>query len=232
MLFESTWDGLAYMCVSGERDGIIIARGTGNAKLAAALIPQGAMAYVFTQNDKPGADFEQTLVANTKCGVKRVKIPASLKDLNDWTRDGATDKDLLGAMAEAETLREAEKSWADALSESTVSSSELRDLHLTPRKKLLGDWFAEGDCGFIYAFRGVGKTWLAEAMAGTIAKGKGKLADWEAHEPCKVLYIDSEMPADLMRARSIGLCTDDNFQIINHEILFDRTGKMLNIADK
>ena len=34
-----------------------------------------------------------------------------------------------------------------------------------------------------------------------------------------------------MRSRSIGLCTDDNFEILSHEILFGRTGKILNIAD-
>jgi AAA domain len=229
-VFESTWDGLAYMHRSGERDGIIIARGSGNAKLAAALIAQGSTCYVWTQNDKAGADFEQTFVAATTCSVKRVKIPEPHKDLNDWTRDRATCDDLLGAIVKAETLREPEISWSDALSESAVTSSELRDLHLTPRKKLLGDWFCEGDLGFVFGFRGIGKTWFAEAMAQTIASG-GTLGDWEAHEPCKVLYVDSEMPADLMRARSIGLGTDDNFQIINHEILFERTRKILNIAN-
>jgi hypothetical protein len=39
------------------------------------------------------------------------------------------------------------------------------------------------------------------------------------------------MPADLMRSRSIGLCTGDNFEILSHEVLFGRTGKILNIAD-
>jgi putative DNA primase/helicase len=131
----------------------------------------------------------------------------------------------------SEGVDEAEKTWDEALNESAVTSSELRELKLTPRKKLLGDWFCEGDCGFIFAFRGVGKTWLAIAIAQRIAQGNGKLGDWEAHEPVKVLYIDAEMPADLMRDRSIGLETNDNFQIINHEILFDRTGKVLNIAD-
>jgi AAA domain/DnaB-like helicase N terminal domain len=126
--------------------------------------------------------------------------------------------------------RDRGKSWSTALSESTVTSSELRGLQLTPRKKLLGDWFAEGDCGFIFAFRGVGKTWLALEIAQALSTG-GKLGDWEAPQPVKVLYLDSEMPADLMRSRSIGLSTGDNFQIINHEILFDRTGKILNIAE-
>jgi RecA-family ATPase len=75
---------------------------------------------------------------------------------------------------------------------------------LKPRKKLLGDWFCEGDLGFIFAFRGVGKTWLAMAIAHALSKG-GKLGDWQAPEPVKVLYVDGEMPADLMRDRSKGL---------------------------
>jgi hypothetical protein len=104
--FESTWDGLDYLDKSGERDGVIIARGASNAKLTAALLPEGATCYVWTQNDEAGAAFEATLVANTKCVVKRVKIPAPHKDLNEWTRAGATVSDLLHALSNAETLRE------------------------------------------------------------------------------------------------------------------------------
>ena len=77
-----------------------------------------------------------------------------------------------------------EKSWTDALNESVVTSRELRDLHLTPRRKLLGEWFAEGDCGFIFAFRGVGKTWLALAIAQALSTG-GKLGEWKANEAVK-----------------------------------------------
>jgi hypothetical protein len=50
--FESTWDGLDYLDKFGERDGVIIARGASNAKLAAALIPESATCYVWTQNDE------------------------------------------------------------------------------------------------------------------------------------------------------------------------------------
>lgn len=98
----------------------------------------------------------------------------------------------------------AEKNWHGALDEAVVTSSELQKLELKPRGKLLGDWFCEGDLGFIFAFRGVGKTWLALAIAQTLATG-GKLGDWQAHEPVKVLYVDGEMPPDLMRDRCGGL---------------------------
>jgi hypothetical protein len=125
----------------------------------------------------------------------------------------------------------AEKKWGDALNESVVTALELNDLELAPREKLLGDWFCEGDCGFLFAFRGTGKTWLALAMAQALSTG-GKLGDWQAPAPVKVLYVDGEMPPDLMRDRCEGLeGSNDNLQFLNHEILFERTGKVLNIAD-
>jgi putative DNA primase/helicase len=126
--------------------------------------------------------------------------------------------------------KNAEVLWGDALAKSVVTVPELHALQLTPRQKLLGDWFSEGDCGFIFAFKGTGKTWLAVAMANALATG-GKLGDWQAHAPVKVLYIDSEMPADLMRERCNGLGDSPNLHLLNHDILFDRTGKVLNIAD-
>jgi AAA domain len=81
-----------------------------------------------------------------------------------------------------ETIREAERdqepeiAWTDALKMAVVTSSQLHALKLTPHKKILGDWLAEGDLGFIFAFRGTGKTWLATAMANALATG-GKLGD-------------------------------------------------------
>src|SRR5439155_13248835 len=206
-------------------------RGAGNAKLA-EVVPSNCPLYAWTQNDEAGREWEQTICANFKGTVKRVKIPAPHKDLNDWTRAGATCDDLLQAMLSADTLREADKSWADALDESIVTSCELHGLELTPRKKLLGDWFSEGDCGFIFAFRGVGKTWFALAIAQTLSTG-GKLGDWQACAPVKVLYIDGEMPPDLMRDRCEGLqASNSNLEFLNHEILLDRTGKALNITNR
>ena len=47
-----------------------------------------------------------------------------------------------------------------------------------------------------------------------------------------MLYADGEMPADLMRARCTALeGNNDKLQFLNHEILFDRTGKALNITN-
>jgi len=231
-VFESQWDAFAFMDVSGERNGIVITRGASNGAMVAGLIPERSTAYLWTQNDEAGEKWQTGICANTKGTVKRVKIPAPHKDLNDWTRAGATADDLHAAMVNAEVVREAEQSWTDALNAAVVTSSELHDLELRPRKKLLGDWFCEGDLGFIFAFRGVGKTWLALAIAQALSTG-GKLGDWQAHESVKVLYIDGEMPPDLMRDRCDGLqSTNDQLQFLNHEILFERTGKVLNITNR
>jgi AAA domain-containing protein len=230
-LFESTWDGLDFLDKSGYRSGVVITRGANNAKLVADLLPQNSIVFCWTQNDPAGAKWENDICANTKATVRRVRIPAEFKDVNAWTQGGATVDDLIAAVANAETLRERERSWGDAVNESVVTSTELHTLHLVPRRKLLGDWFAEGDLGILFAFRGVGKTWFALGLATALSTG-GKLGEWQAHEAVRVLYVDGEMPADLMRDRCYGLQGNNaRLEFLNHEILFDRTGKVLNITN-
>ena len=147
-------------------------------------------------------------------------------------RGAITASEAQAALAGLDSLGKREKSWSTAFDESVVTSRELRDLQLTPRQKLLGDWFCEGDLGFIFAFRGVGKTWLALAIAQALSTGS-KLGDWQAHAAVKVLYVDGEMPPDLMRDRCQGLqASNVNLEFLNHEILFDRTGKTLNITNR
>lgn len=114
---------------------------------------------------------------------------------------------------------------------SVISSKELVELNLRPRRRLLGDWFCEGDLGFLYAFRGVGKTWLALSFAKALTEG-GSIGEWQAENAVKVLYVDGEMPADLIQARDRGLQRGaGEVEFLNHEILFDRTQKVLNITD-
>jgi hypothetical protein len=100
-VFESQWDAFAFMDASGERGGIIVTRGASNGALVVSLIPQGFSAYLWTQNDAAGDKWQKDICADTKAVVKRAKIPAIHKDLNDWTRAGATTDDLLAAMKSA-----------------------------------------------------------------------------------------------------------------------------------
>ena len=230
-IFEGQWDCFAFMDVSGERSGVIVTRGASNGAVASKLISERSVLYCWTQNDAAGEKWQRDVCANAKAIVKQVRIPAPHKDLNDWLIADAQPADLVAAIMNAEVLKQVEKSWTDALNESVVTSNELHNLKLKPRKKLLGDWFCEGDLGFIFAFRGVGKTWLALGIARALSEG-GKIGDWQAHDHVKVLYIDGEMPPDLMRDRCDGLeRSGGELEFLNHEILFERAGKVLNITN-
>jgi putative DNA primase/helicase len=118
----------------------------------------------------------------------------------------------------------------EALKKGAVCDTTFRKLKIKPRKKLLGDWFREGDTGFIFSRRGVGKTWIAWAIARALARGEA-LGPWEAgEEAVKVCYLDGEMPAELMQQREIAFGDEcENLTLINHEILFELTGHVLNL---
>ena len=114
-VFESQWDAFAFMDVSGERSGIIITRGSENGKLVAGLISPGETVYAWKQNDKlkngkrAGDEWLKNVVGQAGAKVLWPKTPEQFKDLNDWTRAGATSDDLISAMMRAEVVREAEK---------------------------------------------------------------------------------------------------------------------------
>jgi putative DNA primase/helicase len=228
-VFESNFDGMSFMERSGYRDNIIITRGTANAKAAAALVPKGAVARLYTQNDSPGEQWEADFCSVAECTVKRVRIPIVFKDFNQWMQDGEpTPDEVIRAIAEAEIIKQGEQTWTQALFQSIVTSAELPTLTLTPRRKLMDEWFREGDLGYIFGFRGVAKTWFALGLSTALATG-GRFGEWVAHEPIPIAYLDSEMPAEDICQRLTGMGVSDNFHLLNHELLFERTGKVINI---
>ena len=117
-----------------------------------------------------------------------------------------------------------------ALMAGILPCTKLAALGIPPRERLLGEWFLEGDLGFIFAPRGLGKTWQALAMATAIAAG-GKCGPWEANGSRRVLYVDGEMPCEALCERIKGLGDDKNLTVLNHEALFHISGKVLNLAD-
>jgi hypothetical protein len=61
-----------------------------------------------------------------------------------------------------------------------------------------------------------------------------KFGPWRVQSPVKVLYVDGEMPPDLIRNRMQGLepklKPNQNLAILHHELLFDASGRSMNIA--
>lgn len=121
--------------------------------------------------------------------------------------------------------------WIAALGRAVLTPMEIGKLNLPKRAPVLGTWFLEGDLGFIYGPRGLGKTWLAMLMARAISDGKS-IGPWTAPEARKVLYVDGEMAVDasLERAEQLRQGDDGNFLLLHHEPLFHLTGKVLNLT--
>jgi len=118
----------------------------------------------------------------------------------------------------------------DAVRMAARDSAGIEALGLPPRNPILGDWFKEGDCGFIYAPRGLGKTWLSLGIASAVANGR-RLGPWQAHGVWPVCYVDGEMAVDGMLERMNGMEAGPNLSILNHEALFHLSAKVLNIAE-
>ena len=130
-----------------------------------------------------------------------------------------------------EPASDAAAEWVTALGRAVLTPTEIGKLNLPKRAPVLGAWFLEGDLGFIYGPRGLGKTWLAMLMGRAISDGKS-IGPWTAMEARKVLYVDGEMAVDasLERAEQLRQGSDGNFLLLHHEPLFHLTGKVLNLT--
>jgi len=77
---------------------------------------------------------------------------------------------------------------------------QLINVDLPELEPLLEPWLFEKNLAMIHAKRGVGKTFLTLAVAYAVASGTSFLG-WSAPKPRGVIYIDGEMPAQLMQSR-------------------------------
>ncbi|MBN8420647.1 MAG: AAA family ATPase [Verrucomicrobia bacterium] len=63
-----------------------------------------------------------------------------------------------------------------------LTAAQLAALVIPPRTALLDRWLCQGDLGYIFAPRGVGKTWMAMAVPGAIST-RSPLGLWQAGDP-------------------------------------------------
>jgi putative DNA primase/helicase len=121
--------------------------------------------------------------------------------------------------------------WTEAYQTGNSASSDLALMKIAPRTPLVGDWLKSSDLGFIFASRGIGKSWLSMYLA----KGLATCTDvgpWHTHTQVRVLYLDGEMPPEDLKERDALLGPPTPHLVYaNHEILFQRTGKVMNLAD-
>ena len=74
-----------------------------------------------------------------------------------------------------------------------VTALELLEMEVTELEYLLKPIIREQGTGMLWAYRGVGKTWMALGISAAIASGRNFLC-WKTPKPAGVLYIDGELP--------------------------------------
>lgn len=170
--------------------------------------------------------------------IQNNKDSVALADANPDGRRAATpspDRNFLyenkpeekEAVAATQSQQEARlKQFRDG----SILSTQLGELGIPERKKLVGDWVCEADLSFVFARRGLGKTWFSLGLACAIAS-KSVFGPWKVHENLPVLYVDGEMPCETIDERIAGLGASDSLSVLNHEALFHRAGAVLNLTD-
>jgi len=117
----------------------------------------------------------------------------------------------------------------EAFSAGAVPFPLLKQIGIPPRRKIVGEWFCESDLSFVFAPRGLGKTWFSLGLASAIV-GKESFGPWKVHDHAPVLYVDGEMPLESLEQRIAGMGADDSLTVLSHESLFHTTGKVLNLT--
>lgn len=124
-----------------------------------------------------------------------------------------------------------QEEWKLSFESSLLTADKFSSLQLPVREPIVGEWFKQGDLGFLFAPRGVGKTWLALHLALCIAEQRD-FGPWGVTKARKVLYVDGEMAIDSTKERhgTLSKTISPNFALIHHEALFHYSGKVLNLS--
>ncbi len=115
-----------------------------------------------------------------------------------------------------------------------TSIRDFLSLEIPLREPLLSPWLVKQSITMLYAWRGLGKSWLAMSIGYAGATGS-PLLNWSAPSRCKVLYIDGELPAKTFQDRMALLVKsfdheplEDGFQILTPDLQPD--GIMPNLS--
>ncbi len=81
-----------------------------------------------------------------------------------------------------------------------VQVDEFLAMEFPPRENILDPWLPRQGLAMIHAARGTGKTHVALGIACAVASG-GQFLRWKAETPRGVLFVDGEMPANVLQDR-------------------------------
>ena len=87
----------------------------------------------------------------------------------------------------------------------SLTVGELLSLDLPPREMALHPVVRVKDILLIYSWRGLGKSWLAHALAVSFASGCEVIPGWKPTRAFRVVLVDGELPIESLRERFAAL---------------------------
>ena len=153
-------------------------------------------------------------------------------DTNPTAYQKASARATAPDISEDDAPKNASIAWDAAFGSALMDGIAFVSQQVPERPALLGSFLRAGDLGFVYAPRGVGKTWISLLMAGAIGNGRA-LGEWSAGTagPRRVCYVDGEvnLPDAIERAALIELPASVHW--LHHESIAEVTGRGINLAD-
>lgn len=117
-----------------------------------------------------------------------------------------------------------------------ISIENFLKMELPIREPLLAPWLTEQSLSMLYAWRGLGKSWLALSIGYAVATG-GEVLGWKAPAKRRVLFIDGELPARTLQNRLALIVNSfpdeplpDGFRILTPDLQVN--GIMPNLSDQ
>jgi putative DNA primase/helicase len=237
---ESQWDLFAVLDKLGIQYGEpivgICTRGAQNGALVAKIEIRGEL-YLIPQNDQAGQSWLEHVLAAVGCTVKVIVVPPAYHDVDEWLGALSNISEFVEAIlqaAEREPKTKATKTERLQLFNSvTLAGADVLAVQIPPKELIVEDWLKAGEVGYVYAYRGTGKSWFILQLCNAVAAAK-TLGPWNVVLNCPVLYVDGEMSHQDTTKRIIALGgkIPDNLYILNHEVLFHRGAAVINLATR
>lgn len=225
----------------------VVAMSAGNLEPVAReikkLAPSAKIVIVADDDQKEGADQNPGLESARKTGLSigaKVATPGMGRKADFWDVLNEMGADGLRVRIEAAKMATEIKPEIPDLSikqnTATVCSSlyDFLSLDIPLREPLLSPWLVKQSITMLYAWRGLGKSWLAMSIGYAVATGS-PLLNWTAPGKGKVLYVDGELPARTLQDRLVLIVNsfedeplDDGFQILTPDLQPD--GIMPNLS--
>jgi putative DNA primase/helicase len=195
--------------------------------------PPSTEVIIASDADDTGKEAAESLAQHllgTNCNrIVRIAEPekpdgVNKYDFNDQLRDALKEGVDLAELREAIfQLEPVERSETVG----PVTVEEFLKMQFPPRQYLLKPWLTTTGLVMMDAAAGHGKTWLALSVGYAVASGQ-PLMNWEIERRGKVLYVDGELPGELLQRRLqiLGAPPSDNLLVLSRS-QFEMHGKMM-----